>query len=302
MIKAPMSREPTNKRSDGERDVGVFGEPTGRTPLEHALLAAGREDVLVPARREQLLRNISVAVGVPLALNAEGGGSDDVGPMGDAPGGLGSPTELGTQGLAIAAKTAGVEGLVLKVLGAVAVVGASVWGGLQVSSSRSVEEPASAPVSKAEVAPVIETPSAEPAAAEPAQIMPPAVGSAELAEVEEAASPKSIRGPKPRTGSDSLSRELNLIDGARAALLRGEPSSALRTLQTYRSQFPRGALQAEATVQRVEALIAIGDRGSASTIGESFLARHPESPYSQRIASLLGISRDPRVDAVRKSK
>jgi TolA-binding protein len=123
------------------------------------------------------------------------------------------------------------------------------------------------------------------------------------AEEEGPAPVKAGRGSKTRgAGSDSLSRELTLIDGARAALLRGEPASALRTLQAYRSQFPKGALRAEATVQRVEALIATGDRDAATTIGESFLKRYPESPYSRRIASLLGMSRDPRLDAVRKNK
>jgi DNA-directed RNA polymerase specialized sigma24 family protein len=313
MLKGPMTREPTNRRSAEEREFGGREETLGQSPLEAALLAAGREDTLSPARREQLLRSISVLVGAPLVPTADGVGPDldSVGPPEGLQGGLGSPTELGTQGLgtqglAVAAKTAGMEGLVVKVLGAVAVVGATVWGGVQMTSGPSPAD--SVTIAKSDVPSSVDTPVAESAVGVPSEAFSvhnevESLEAESLGAEEEGPPPvKAGRGSKARAGSDSLSKELTLIDGARAALLRGEPASALRTLQAYRSQFPKGALRAEATVQRVEALIAIGDRGAATTIGESFLKGYPESPYSRRIASLLGVSRDPRVDSVRKNK
>jgi hypothetical protein len=43
----------------------------------------------------------------------------------------------------------------------------------------------------------------------------------------------------------------------------------------------------EASVVRIEALIARGDRAQAEQLGRSFLATHPESPLSVRVRAML---------------
>lgn len=249
---------------------------SAHTPFQSALLAAGRSDALPSARRDVVYRNLAITLGAPHGLEG---------------------ADLGTQAaLKATAKAAGVEGLALKAVGAIAVTGALVWGGWQGLFGQAASAP---PVNPSDVAAAV-TPVEVAAPVEQASIHVGAEQADDGALAAEANAPGKARA---RTkASDSLAKELSLIDAARAALLRGEPSSALRTLQAYRTQFPRGALQAEATVQRVEALIATGDRGSASKIGEAFLRRYPDSPYSRRIVSLLGGTREPQVDGARKSK
>jgi TolA-binding protein len=100
----------------------------------------------------------------------------------------------------------------------------------------------------------------------------------------------AVRGRKSTT-SDSLARELALIEASRAEVLRKNPTAALNTLSKYRKEFPKGTLLAEATVLRVEALIASGNRAAATEVGGAFLKRSPNSPYSRRISSLLSGSR-----------
>lgn len=288
-----------------------------RSPFQTALLAAGRADALPPGRKQQLFRNLSIAIGAPDVLG-EGQGLSEPGQVPDQSALGGSQADVaGRAALKAMTKVAGVDGLAAKLVGGVAITGALVWGGWQAAVG---SKPATAPVAVATV--VAEA--AEGSAAETKPSPPEPAGGAGgraaaettggstssgstvgLAGPSDEAAADSAKGVRARTKaseSDSLARELSLIDNARAALLRGEPAVALRTLQTYRSQFPRGALQAEATVQRVEALMAIGDRASASTIGGAFLKRHPDSPYSRRISSLLGSGREPQVDGARKSK
>lgn len=254
---------------------------SGHTPFQSALLAAGRSDGLPVERREAVFRNLAITLGAPQGFEG---------------------ADLGTQAaLKASAKVAGIEGLALKAVGAIAVTGALVWGGWQGIAGHSSSPAVNPPEAPLVVAPGVgpaEAPVAAPAET-PVAGAEHALAADELAVLEGNTAGK-VRG-RTKT-SDSLAKELSLIDAARSALLRGEPASALRTLQAYRTQFPRGALQAEATVQRVEALIATGDRASASKIGEAFLRRYPDSPYSRRIVSLLGGTREPQVDGARKSK
>jgi outer membrane protein assembly factor BamD (BamD/ComL family) len=62
----------------------------------------------------------------------------------------------------------------------------------------------------------------------------------------------------------------------------------LSTLDEYARGFPHGALAPEASVLRIEALVAAGDRTAAMRAAQSFLQANPTSPYAQRIESLLG--------------
>lgn len=267
--------------SQGAADIDA-GWGSAHTPFQSALLAAGRSDALPTDRREVVFRNLAVTLGAPHGLE----GAD-----------LGAQTALKAS-----AKVAGVEGLALKAVGAIAVTGALVWGGWQGFFGQAASAPAMNPPDVAASVVPGEGPAPSPAEPQGAPVGVEQVVDGDNAALAALDANNAGKGRARTKTSDSLAKELSLIDAARAALLRGEPSSALRTLQTYRTQFPRGALQAEATVQRVEALIATGDRGSASKIGEAFLRRYPDSPYSRRIVSLLGGTREPQVDGARKSK
>lgn len=323
-----MTRESAEEHGDAEQDFG--DDAVARSPFAATLVAAGKDEALTPARRERLLRNISLAVGVPLPLDA-----DLVDPKGPAPDALDTSLAGGMKNAATASASKGLSAKLwgALMLGGVATVGTAAVvgsGWLESSGHRGVEAAAAGPSPQHEPAstvgvgwpPPAEKPELQgsPAAASFGDAVEPVpaggpgsaapdsdvVGSLAPGSgapvAEESGAAKLARAVRPRADSDSLSKELALIDSARAALLGGQPAAALRTLNTYRAQFPKGALRAEATVQRVEALIAVGDRRSALVIGESFLERNPESPYSPRIASLLGVSREPRVDAVRKNK
>jgi TolA-binding protein len=187
-------------------------------------------------------------------------------------GGLLTATTVATGVRAAAAKswllTAGV--------GAVSAV--AIWAGVRASAPD--PQPAAAPVTvpARPVAPrTPTTPATTPVAPEP-----------EAAPVVAAA---PVRAPVRATPSErdlSLTQELGAIEQARAAFLRHEYSQTLRLLDEYGKKFPKRQLASEATVLRIEALAARGDRDSASRIGRDFLQNHPNGPYAQRVRSVIG--------------
>jgi hypothetical protein len=93
--------------------------------------------------------------------------------------------------------------------------------------------------------------------------------------------------PEPATPS-GLSAELAAVDRARRALQASDAREALRQLDAYEARFVPPRFEQEATLLRVEALVALGASDQARAIAESFLANEPESTYAQRIRSILG--------------
>jgi hypothetical protein len=85
----------------------------------------------------------------------------------------------------------------------------------------------------------------------------------------------------------SLRDETRELDRARAAIARGNPRAALAELDRYDAAFRPGALAPEATLLRVRALLAAGDRAGAQTLARSFAAAHPESPHLAQLRGLL---------------
>lgn len=98
--------------------------------------------------------------------------------------------------------------------------------------------------------------------------------------------------PAPRaavpSNVDTLPLELEAIDNARKALASGNAALASRMLDRYQARFPKPRLRAEATVLRVETLMARGDRPAATRLGKAFLTSNPKSPYARRVRSLIG--------------
>lgn len=91
------------------------------------------------------------------------------------------------------------------------------------------------------------------------------------------------------TPAATLSEEVALLDDAVAALRRGEGAAALLMLDRYDRKFPQGVLNPEATVARIEALVAIGDLARARTIAARFLAANGDSPLAHRVRQSLPV-------------
>jgi outer membrane protein assembly factor BamD (BamD/ComL family) len=86
-----------------------------------------------------------------------------------------------------------------------------------------------------------------------------------------------------------LSDEVVALDAARQALAAGDAAGALRAVDDHDRRFPGGALSPEATVVRIEALAARGDRAAAARLATEFLRSHPASPHAKRLRSLLAL-------------
>jgi hypothetical protein len=66
------------------------------------------------------------------------------------------------------------------------------------------------------------------------------------------------------------------------------PREALSLLDEHRRAFPHPALGPEATVARVEALLAEGRREEAEREAASVLPTHRGTPIASRLSALLG--------------
>jgi hypothetical protein len=84
----------------------------------------------------------------------------------------------------------------------------------------------------------------------------------------------------------SLAAELATLRETRAALAAGEGNQALRSLDRYDSAFAHPALQPEATLLRIEALLATGAPGPAKALADHFLAEHPSGAHADRARQL----------------
>jgi hypothetical protein len=85
----------------------------------------------------------------------------------------------------------------------------------------------------------------------------------------------------------SLEGEVRLLEEARRALDARAAAGALSALDRYARQFPAGRMAIEASALRIETLFALGQHAQARTLARSFLASHPRSPASMRVARLL---------------
>ncbi len=114
----------------------------------------------------------------------------------------------------------------------------------------------------------------------------PAVAAAEVGnDVKSAPSPRVET--KPETPTSALSEELTALDGARSLLAQGDASGALSRLDAYNKSFPRGRLQLEGEVLRIDALMKSGQTDLAKKRAQAFLSKHPNSVLASRVKGLL---------------
>jgi hypothetical protein len=84
-----------------------------------------------------------------------------------------------------------------------------------------------------------------------------------------------------------LSRELASVDAARAALARGDSTRAIALLDRYARVYPRGRLDLEAEVLRIDALAESGRTDAAHARAREFLRRHPNSVLAAHVRTRL---------------
>jgi hypothetical protein len=85
----------------------------------------------------------------------------------------------------------------------------------------------------------------------------------------------------------ALKEQTDMLDQARGALTQGDSSRAIATLDELGRRHANGPLAEEATVLRIEALLAAGDRAAGEALAQRFLDQHPSSAYAQRVRSRL---------------
>jgi TolA-binding protein len=185
----------------------------------------------------------------------------------------------------------------LRWVGGGAVSALAVWAGVEAGvhvagagnaveanpRSASVSEPVAPNISVNELEPTLEPEPSATALAPPPEA-PTKLRVARSTTPVRSAPADTSQGPS----ADSLSAELLALDQARAALVNGDAALALRSVDAYVRRFPKRRLDAEATVLRIESLVALGDHASATRIGRGFLARHSRGPYARRVNSLIG--------------
>jgi len=110
----------------------------------------------------------------------------------------------------------------------------------------------------------------------------PAVAARERRPASREGAPRALVAPP-----GDLRAEIDLIDGARAALRAGETAHALDLLGNHAVHFPRGLLVPEETALRVEALMRLGRTAEARAYARRFVADNPASPLAERMRRLV---------------
>jgi hypothetical protein len=185
--------------------------------------------------------------------------------------------------------------IVLKSLGVVVLGGAAAYTGVHLVATSDESKPA--PITDVAVSGPVR------ALAPPDKAGTPAPSAVDTAvPVEDAASAEAIPPPPPRPGlrarsgaaaapsarrAAALQEQTDMLDQARAALALGNASGAMATLDDLGRRHANGPLAEEATVLRIEALLAAGNREAGEALAQRFLEQHPSSAYAQRVRSRL---------------
>jgi len=153
-----------------------------------------------------------------------------------------------------------------------AVVGAALIGGGLLLVPRHEQRGTNAPSARSLVVPVAASSAAVPVATagdtpSPTPATPPAMISAEPP------------APSVRPAQDRLAQEVALLARATSDLHAGRAANALKVLDEYQRQFPKGLLTEERRAARAQALCALGRQSEA----QAELARlAPQSPAAAR--------------------
>jgi len=203
-----------------------------------------------------------------------------------------------------------------------AAAGAGVWI-VRANTREPVNAPASSPssvVSPRDVQPVAIQPASPPVAPPPIVAAPQPIPAVPRPPAHIAAAPRptppppstpdpeptavSLAPPPPPPAEDApapeapppsqaaldarrLAAEVALLDRARGALRTGDLAGALAALDEHAAGFADGALVPEATVIRIDVLVARGARDDARALARDFLTRYPRSPLATRVRAMF---------------
>lgn len=140
-----------------------------------------------------------------------------------------------------------------------------------------------------------DTPVTPPESPAPAVVVTPAVAQPVVPTLSEATVPVAppVRAPSPSPapsparaslpGNSALRAELAALDAIRSSLAQDDPAGALSFVSAYFRTFPRGRLQLEAEVLRIDALAKAGRSRDAERRAQEFIRQHPNSVLSARV-------------------
>jgi hypothetical protein len=151
---------------------------------------------------------------------------------------------------------------------------------------------ASAPVAVHAAAPA--APATEPAR-QPAVTAPPDIPTVAIGDLPAAppsARPRAAAPSAAASAAAGLADERRLLDGARAALSRGEPSQALGPLDEHTRRFPHGVLTEEREALAIQALARSGRTTEAADRAARFEKTYPTSLMMPAVKDALGAARD----------
>jgi hypothetical protein len=119
----------------------------------------------------------------------------------------------------------------------------------------------------------------------------PSVATFEVLEAKQANAANKNPTQAARSGSlgQALREETAALARARDALKAGHARAALTQLDRYRNEWPNGSLGPEATVLRVEALLALGQDRAARQVAEPLMRARPDSFHARRLRDLLNL-------------
>jgi len=95
----------------------------------------------------------------------------------------------------------------------------------------------------------------------------------------------------PARPTADLHTEIELVDGARAAVAQSSPGRALELIARYATRYPAGSFVPEATAVKVEALMQLGRTEEARALAVRFVATHRGTLLGDRVAAVAGLSR-----------
>lgn len=94
----------------------------------------------------------------------------------------------------------------------------------------------------------------------------------------------------PVAAPSDLVAEVAALDRARAALRAGTARQSVALLDKFDRNFPRSSLAPEATVVRVSALLALGERERATKLVRAYCRSGGHGAYGPRLMELVGLS------------
>jgi hypothetical protein len=92
------------------------------------------------------------------------------------------------------------------------------------------------------------------------------------------------------TPASELVAQVAALDRARAALRAGSARQSVALLDRFDQSFPRSRLAPEATVVRVSALLALGQRARATDLVRAYCRSGGRGAYGHRLMALVGLS------------